>query len=152
MHRTMQQLAQLPKQLSSNPLQEISTILSEFSKDVSRHIKGVPQEGGLLQRIHLVQEKFKRDIRDTGPNFRPYERKHDGQEYSRPSFLVNEEKEESRNEASPRGVRPRSTPSPIYVDDVRTRALQYVISFTTVFLLIQLLQLTNSRVTGTLPV
>lgn len=123
MHRTMQQLAQLPKQLSSNPLQEISTILSEFSKDVSRHIKGVPQEGGLLQRIHLVQEKFKRDIRDTGPNFRPYERKHDGQEYSRPSFLVNEEKEESRNEASPRGVRPRSTPCPIYVDDVRTRAL-----------------------------
>ncbi|KAK0479205.1 P-loop containing nucleoside triphosphate hydrolase protein [Armillaria novae-zelandiae] len=123
MHRTMQQLAQLPKELSSNPLQEISTVLSEFSKDVSRHIQGVPQEGGLLQRIHLAQEKFKRDIRDTGPEFRPYERKHDGQGYSRPSFLVKEEKEETKNEDEPRGARPRSTPSPIYVDDVRTRAL-----------------------------
>lgn len=123
MHRTMQQLAKLPKDLSSNPLQEITTVLSEFSKDVSRHIKGVPQEGGLWQRIHLAQEKFKRDIRDTGPDFRPYERKHDGQGYSRPSFLVNEEKDESRNEAEPRGTRPGSTPSPIYVDDVRTRAL-----------------------------
>ncbi|KAK0447310.1 P-loop containing nucleoside triphosphate hydrolase protein [Armillaria borealis] len=123
MHRTMQQLAQLPKELSNNPLQEISTVLSEFSKDVSKHIQGVPQEGGLLQRIHIAQEKFKRDIRDTGPDFRPYERKHDGQGYSRPSFLVNEEKEESRNEAEPRGARPRSTHGPIYVDDVRTRAL-----------------------------
>ncbi|KAK0224295.1 P-loop containing nucleoside triphosphate hydrolase protein [Armillaria fumosa] len=123
MHRTMQQLAQLPKELSSNPLQEISTVLSEFSKDVSRHIKGVLLEGGLFQRIHLAQEKFKHDIRDTGPDFRPYERKHDGQRYSRPSFLVNEEKEESRNEAEHHDAQPRSTSSPIYVDDVRTRAL-----------------------------
>ncbi|KAK0471726.1 P-loop containing nucleoside triphosphate hydrolase protein, partial [Armillaria novae-zelandiae] len=113
MHRTMQQLAQLPKELSSNPVQEISTVLSEFLKDVSRHIKGVPQEGGLLQQIHLAQEKFKHDIRDTGPDFRPYKRKHDGQGYSCPSFL-------------PHGARPRSTPGPIYVDDVCTHTLQYL--------------------------
>lgn len=52
-------------------------------------------EDGLLQAIRPAQEKFRRAIRITAPDFRPYERKFQGTRHLRRfTFLQSEEGEE----------------------------------------------------------
>lgn len=47
-------------------------MLSQFSRDLSKHLEGIPLEDGLLQAIKPEQQKFKKAIRDTAPAFVPY--------------------------------------------------------------------------------
>ncbi|KAK0499139.1 P-loop containing nucleoside triphosphate hydrolase protein [Armillaria luteobubalina] len=110
---TLDQLVKLPKEPSKNPLHEISALLSAFTVDVSKHVEGIPDEHGILQMIRPAQEQFKRDIRGTVPQFRPFERKlADSQVLGTPSFLNNEEEEVGDAEGDC-----------ICVDEVYTRAL-----------------------------
>ncbi|PBK85318.1 hypothetical protein ARMGADRAFT_1055445 [Armillaria gallica] len=110
---TLDQLAKLPKEPSKNPLHEISALLSAFTVDVSKHVEGIPDEEGILQMIRPAQEQFKRDIRGTVPQFRPFERRLvDSQVLATPSFLNNEEDEADEAEGDC-----------ICVDEVYTRAL-----------------------------
>lgn len=82
----------LPRAPSVNPQAEISSMLHDFVKDLERHLEGVPDEDGLLQAIRPAQERFRRSIRQTAPNFRPFERVHDGEQHlHRAAFLVQEE-------------------------------------------------------------
>ncbi|KAK0199336.1 P-loop containing nucleoside triphosphate hydrolase protein [Desarmillaria ectypa] len=114
---TLDQLAKLPKEPSKNPLHEISALLSAFTIDVSKHVEGIPDEEGILQSIRPAQERFKRDIRGTAPQFRPFERRLAGaQTLVAPSFLGNEEDEavEAREDAHHECI---------CVDEVHTRAL-----------------------------
>ncbi len=111
---TLDQLVKLPKEPSKNPLHEISALLSAFTVDVSKHVEGIPDEEGILQMIRPAQEQFKRDIRGTVPQFRPFERRLvDSQVLATPSFLNNEEDEADETEGDC-----------ICVDEVYTRALQ----------------------------
>ncbi len=85
--------------------------------DVSKHVEGIPDEEGILQMIRPAQEQFKRDIRGTVPQFRPFERRVAGSEIlSAPSFLSNEE-----DEVMEEG---EDDDHCICVDEVYTRALQ----------------------------
>ncbi|PBK85320.1 hypothetical protein ARMGADRAFT_1169624 [Armillaria gallica] len=114
---TLDQLVKLPKEPSKNPLHEISALLSAFTVDVSKHVEGIPDEEGILQMIRPAQEQFKRDIRGTVPQFRPFERRLAGSEMlSTPSFLSNEE-DEVMEEGDD------DDHACIYVDEVYTRAL-----------------------------
>ncbi len=112
----LQQLAKLPKEPPKNPLHEISALLSEFAMDVSRHVDGIPDEEGILQMIRPAQENFKRAIRGTAPQFRPFERNLAGtRTLPAPTFLDNEDDE---------GAVEVGEDQCIYVDEVQTRALQ----------------------------
>lgn len=89
---TRNSLIQLPKKPSEDPRSEISTLLHDFTRDVARHVEGVPistigpfanhskvEKGsfreGLIQDINAAQEKFYIMVRSTAPNFRPFEKK-----------------------------------------------------------------------------
>ncbi|KAK0229833.1 P-loop containing nucleoside triphosphate hydrolase protein [Armillaria nabsnona] len=112
---TLQQLAKLPKEPPKNPLHEISALLSEFAMDVSRHVEGIPDEEGILQMIRPAQENFKRAIRGTAPQFRPFERNLAGtRTLPAPTFLDNEDDEEAVEVKEDQCI---------YVDEVQKRAL-----------------------------
>ncbi|KAK0184517.1 P-loop containing nucleoside triphosphate hydrolase protein [Armillaria mellea] len=111
----LQQLAKLPKEPPKNPLHEISALLSEFAMDVSRHVEGIPDEEGILQMIRPAQENFKRAIRGTAPQFRPFERNFAGtRTLPPPTFLGNEDDGEAVVIGEDQCI---------YVDEVQTRAL-----------------------------
>lgn len=63
-------------------------------RDLSRHLEGIPGEKQLLQSIGPDQERFRKAIRLTAPEFRPYERRHaTKRKLPALSFLDNEEQE-----------------------------------------------------------
>ena len=82
----------LPKAPSSDPLNEIATLLHVFISDVFQHVEGVSDEDGLLQVIRPAQEKFRQHVRSTAPKFHPFERKRgSSKKLTKPKFLANEE-------------------------------------------------------------
>ena len=94
-------LSALPKAPSSDPLNEICTLIHSFTIDLARHVEGVPNHDGLLQTIRPLQEKFRKAIRMTAPNFRPFESSlKETRHLGRASFLANEESEDNVGEAS----------------------------------------------------
>lgn len=91
----------LPKAPSSDPLNEICTLIHSFTIDLARHVEGVPNHDGLLQTIRPLQEKFRKAIRMTAPNFRPFESSlKETRHLGRALFLANEESEDNAGEAS----------------------------------------------------
>ncbi|TRM59249.1 P-loop containing nucleoside triphosphate hydrolase protein [Schizophyllum amplum] len=92
-------LSQLPKEPSKDPITDITTILHAFAMDVGQNIRGVPRADGLHQSIRPAQEKFRKMIRQTAPDFRPYEKRYKGKRtFSKPSFLKNEDGEDEEEE------------------------------------------------------
>ncbi|KAF8161524.1 P-loop containing nucleoside triphosphate hydrolase protein [Crassisporium funariophilum] len=120
----------LPKAPASDPRNEISSLLHVFTSDLSRHVEGVPDEDGLLQAIRPAQERFRRAIRGTAPNFRPFESKDKKKKHlRRASFLIDEEEEdgndefsESEDELGAATTRKRGVADKIYIDEVMERA------------------------------
>ena len=93
-HKAQSSLSLLPKAPSSDPRNEILSLLHEFMNAISRHVEGVPDEDGLLQAIRPAQERFRRAVRGTAPKFRPFERKYKGERRLAPAaFLSFEEGE-----------------------------------------------------------
>ncbi|KAF9258360.1 hypothetical protein L218DRAFT_964522 [Marasmius fiardii PR-910] len=91
---TKDALRQLPKAPSSDPLNEISTMLYDFKADIHHFVEGVPTRDGLHQTIRPFQEHFRKAIQRTRPHFVPYERSGDERDVPRPSFIEHEEEEE----------------------------------------------------------
>ncbi|KAF8152891.1 P-loop containing nucleoside triphosphate hydrolase protein [Pholiota molesta] len=120
---TRELLSDLPPPPTSDPRSEILTLLHKFSQDLAQQIEGVPDgihdadEQGLIQAIRPVQEKFKRAIRATAPNFSPLEKSLSAKDWERPVFapslLVWEEG--PAQDAVPKAP-------PIFVDEVLERA------------------------------
>lgn len=152
---TRHNLFQLPKKPSSDPRNEISTVLHDFTSDVARHVEGVPisttspflnrskgsSREGLIQDINAAQERFHKVIRATAPNFRPFERKDANSKHLHsPTFLRLEEGdgfegEMSEDEDSSHKTWPNSekksmlsSQSKIYIDEVLEVAARYEIS------------------------
>jgi hypothetical protein len=137
--RTRDILHGLPKPPSDDPRGEISSLLHIFTSDLAHEIQGVPDEDGLLQTIRFAQEKFRRAIRMTAPEFRPFELKFKGKRHLGPAkFLRSEEggewdqgsESEGDDEYSEPGTsnskkRKRASSSKtIYIDQVMERARQ----------------------------
>ena len=57
-------------------------------------MKGVPKRDGFLQLIRPEHEKFRRRIRETAPNFRPYERKLRGSKHLPSTKFLSQDGEE----------------------------------------------------------
>jgi hypothetical protein len=93
--RAREILDSLPKPPSDDPRGEISSLLHIFTSDLAQEIRGVSDEDGLLQAIRPAQEKFRRAIRRTAPNFRPFEKKFKGTRHlGKATFLHCEEGKE----------------------------------------------------------
>ncbi|EKM81299.1 hypothetical protein AGABI1DRAFT_56763 [Agaricus bisporus var. burnettii JB137-S8] len=127
--KTQGLLAQLPREPSKQPVNEVATLLHKFVADVVQHITGIPDEKGLIQSIRPAQERFRREIRATAPKFRSYEKKLAGtRSMPRAEFLANEDDVYSEDESAQPAASDTSTGkrkrrnSVVYVDEVFERA------------------------------
>jgi hypothetical protein len=119
LHRnTERDIQLLPKPPSKNPCLDILDLISNFRLDLSKHLEGIPDEDGLLQAIKRQQMYFRRAIRATPPNFRPYERRHSVDGLVEDVF--------DNDEADRLDITSGETGA-IFVDDVFNRAQMYVL-------------------------
>lgn len=126
---TREQIARLPPPPTADPRSEILTLLHMFVQDVSQNVKGVPDEidsntpSGLIQSISPEQEKFKRAIRATAPQFWPFEKTITNGKLPAADFLRSEEGEgyEGLNSG-----KPVASPK-ICIDEVYNRIQKYVL-------------------------
>ncbi|KIM86047.1 hypothetical protein PILCRDRAFT_5119 [Piloderma croceum F 1598] len=117
LRKTETSIHQLPKPPSSDPFGEVMRLIGDFTSSLSRHVEGTPDEDGLLQSIRPAQLRFQRAIRETVPEFLPYERRHAANR-SLPAaeFLANEEdSDEDEMDAT-------NEKDTIYIDEVFERA------------------------------
>ncbi|KIJ08216.1 hypothetical protein PAXINDRAFT_89188 [Paxillus involutus ATCC 200175] len=117
LQNTEAELRALPRAPSNDPVGEVLHVLSSFTRDLSRRLEGTPEEDGLLQTIRPHQQAFKRAIRETAPNFVPWERTPKGRQLPKADFLANEgddkgSESESESEFSKK----------IYINEVFDRA------------------------------
>ncbi|KAL0955559.1 hypothetical protein HGRIS_001798 [Hohenbuehelia grisea] len=120
---TKEALDALPREPSSDPLAEIIRLLYDFTRDVTRHVEGIPSEKGLLQVLRPHQEYFRSSIRTTAPDFRVHSRGaevYDDGITERPSFLRDEEDDLAASAlAAYAGSSPNNV---VYIDEVLERA------------------------------
>lgn len=120
LRKTEQSIRQLPKPPSSDPLGEILHLIGRFNRDLSRHIEGTSDEAGLLQTIRPAQLCFRREIRLSAPDFKPFERQHaGGRTLPVITFLANEEEGDNGDVT---GIQTFNTSDVIYIDEVFKRA------------------------------
>ena len=122
---------------------ELLHVISDFVRDVGRHVEGTTEEDGLLQSIRPAQERFKLAIRYTAPDFRVHERKARSQVRFAPAALKGSEDagndKSGASESEPQDsvphpdfltnedkydFRPTNDDSAIYIDEVMQRAQQ----------------------------
>lgn len=117
-------LRALPHPPSSDPVNEVASLLYDFCADLHHHIEGVPGDTGLLQVIRPVQDRFRRAIRETAPDFVPFERKRArGKTLDPPTFLIGDDEDAmSESDANTKGKKRKDDGAKIYVDEVLTRA------------------------------
>ncbi|EMD32890.1 hypothetical protein CERSUDRAFT_160914 [Gelatoporia subvermispora B] len=65
-------IQQLPPAPGDDALAQVLLLLNNFSRDLSHHMDGTPYDG-LVQSLRPAQDEFRRTIRGTAPDFRPYE-------------------------------------------------------------------------------
>jgi hypothetical protein len=129
----------LPKPPSDDPRGEISSLLHTFTSDLAQEIRGVPDKDGLVQAIRSAQENFRRAIRMTAPDFRPFEQKFKGKRHLGPAKFLRSEEGVEWDEGSESEVdddsytepdapvskkRKRGSSNTIYIDQVMERARQ----------------------------
>ncbi|KAF7304101.1 hypothetical protein MIND_00641600 [Mycena indigotica] len=73
--QTYASLRELPRAPSSDPVAEVAAMLSSFVQDLNNMVLGVDMGDdstpGLIQSIRPAQEKFRKAIQGTAPNFSP---------------------------------------------------------------------------------
>jgi hypothetical protein len=126
-------LSTFPKEPSKDPRNEIANLLHGFVTHLAQHMEGLPDEGGLIQSIRPAQEKFKSAIRQTAPEFRPFEKRFAGSKtFGRAKFLRNEEggvsdmDDDEDGDVDP-SLKPKGRPierklRKIYIEEVLKRA------------------------------
>ncbi|KAJ1301437.1 hypothetical protein OPQ81_008695 [Rhizoctonia solani] len=91
---TVEGLRALPAEVSEDPAGTVLNLVMDFHREVSTHVEGIPDSGGLVQQFREASTKFRNSIRGSAPCFRPYKKKYDkDQKYSMPrvDFIVEED-------------------------------------------------------------
>ena len=110
-------ISALPDPPSSEPMVEIMKRIGVFVRSIEHIIAGAPDENGLIQALHGPREQFKKRIRQTAPDFRPFEQPRDvsaAPVLPQPDFLSNEETESEWQSDEAGQI--------IFIDDVMKRA------------------------------
>ncbi|KAJ3560217.1 hypothetical protein NP233_g10983 [Leucocoprinus birnbaumii] len=126
-HATREWLRKLPREPSSQPVNEVATLLHEFVADLTRQVTGVPDQKGLIQSIRPAQDRFRHEIRSTAPRFRPYEKRlASSRNMPRATFLDHEGGDVSDHDDDPAVAtssgRNKKRSSAVFVDEVFQRA------------------------------
>ena len=106
-------ISRLPIPPTSEPMEEMFKLVDLFVGSLQCLVDGTPEKDGLIQTLRKSQEVFKGDIRQTAPDFRPFERPRNGSTVPLlppPRFLSNEEPESVSQ--------PLDTTRAIFVEDV----------------------------------
>jgi hypothetical protein len=88
----------LPNPPSPEPVVEIMKLIGAFVRSIELIVAGSPDDNGLIQALRGPREQFKKEIRQTAPDFRPLEQP-TGKAVNtvpvlpQPTFLSNEEAE-----------------------------------------------------------
>ncbi|KAF8281533.1 hypothetical protein DL93DRAFT_2146926 [Clavulina sp. PMI_390] len=82
---TQDRFNRLPSPPSSDPVQEVTGLIWKFQRQVDREIEGTADRGGLIQKINMLGDSFRHDIRASAPIFVPFRV---DQEYSSNPTLV----------------------------------------------------------------
>jgi hypothetical protein len=96
---------------------ELLKLIGQFVRSVEQAVAGAPDDNGLMQAFRDPREKFKRNIRQTAPDFRPLERPKDIRDtpvLPEPRFLSTEEQESE--------WQPDDASQALFVEDVMRRA------------------------------
>ena len=115
LQQTESDFAKLPQPPSNNPLGDILQALDNFKKEVAERVEGTPEADGLLQTIRPHTIDFKSKIRETAPNFVPWERS-EAHKHALPqtSFFSGDEEGDDRDRDReyhyPAGTATRSSP------------------------------------------
>ncbi|KIK82818.1 hypothetical protein PAXRUDRAFT_832134 [Paxillus rubicundulus Ve08.2h10] len=115
-------LRALPRAPSNDPVGEVLQVLSSFTRGLSRRLEGTPEEDGLLQTIRPYQLAFKRAIRETAPNFVPWDKSRRGCQLPKADFLANEEGDDKGSGSDPESVSEDDCSKKIYINEVFDRA------------------------------
>ncbi|KZV84495.1 P-loop containing nucleoside triphosphate hydrolase protein [Exidia glandulosa HHB12029] len=104
-------LQQLPPPPSEDPISELLGLIGGFSRTIATNVQGTPEVDGLYQSIREEYQVFRRAIRSTAPDFRPFPRRDkDESSFLNPDFVPADEHIE------------KSLSAPIYVDEVMEQA------------------------------
>jgi len=115
--RTDHDISRLPIPPSADPMGDLLKMIGAFVRRVEHITAGSPDENGLIQAVRGPRNQFKREIRQTAPDFRPLERPRDvntSPALPEPRFLSNEEQGSE--------WQPADASKAIFVDDVQKRA------------------------------
>ncbi|KAF8504671.1 P-loop containing nucleoside triphosphate hydrolase protein [Russula emetica] len=107
----------LPDPPSSEPMVEIMKRIGDFVRSIEHIVAGAPDENGFIQALLTPRERFKKGIRETAPDFRPFEQPRDvnaAPVLPQPRFLSNEEAESE--------WQPNDAGRMIFVDEVMNKA------------------------------
>lgn len=110
-------ISRLPIPPTSEPMEEMFRLIDLFVGSLQCLVDGTPEKHGLIQTLRKPRERFKGDIRQTVPDFRPFERPKNGSAVPLlppPHFLSNEESESVSQ--------PPDATRAMFVEDVMKRA------------------------------
>ncbi|CCM06033.1 uncharacterized protein FIBRA_08279 [Fibroporia radiculosa] len=115
---TDDRLLGLPRAPSlADAVNEVYNLVSKFTDGLSAYLEGTPEGDGLLQSLRPSHDKFRKVIRSTAPDFRPYERNVDvADDFVAPNILIDEEPH----------FKPEDDRNAIFVDEVMTRAQEAI--------------------------
>jgi hypothetical protein len=119
--KTRRQIAELPKPPPINALNEVAKLIKDFDADVRKNVEGVPYKEGIIQSIRVPSERFRRVIRKTAPDFKPYDDSGTSYRTAEPEFLKHEEDSTLDDDDGTYDGLPIETVGSIYVDEVHTR-------------------------------
>jgi hypothetical protein len=78
LHNVETELLTIPAPNLLDPCSDVHQKIMAFTRDVSAHVKGIPEFGpqvGLMEGLLRIYEKFREDIQQTAPRFRPWIKK-----------------------------------------------------------------------------
>jgi hypothetical protein len=109
-------ISHLPNPPTDEPEVEMMKLIGAFVRSIEHSVAGTPDGDGLIQALRRPREQFKREIRQTAPDFRPLEKPKDintAPGFPEPRFLSNEESESE--------WQPTDANRAVFVDDVMKR-------------------------------
>jgi hypothetical protein len=124
LEQTNHDISRLPNPPSPEPLAEIMRLIGAFVRDIEHLVTGSPDNNGLIQSLRGPRNEFKKEIRQTAPDFRPFEHPRNANPNGsrgftssvlpEPRFLSHEEPESEWH--------PVNDDRAIFIDDVMKRA------------------------------
>jgi hypothetical protein len=116
-NETRRELSRLPPPISTNAIGETLRLIAKFDRAVQKEVAGTTSKDGLIQKVRVHEQQFRRDLRGTAPLFIPFNSTDENARVPVIDFLAEEERDLGNTDHS----------TVIYLDQVQQRARECVI-------------------------